>query len=342
MPRRHGRAAREGTRMIPRRAFLATAAGGVLAGCAIRSHAAGTGVLTAADVHPKDYPTVEAVRWIGAELERETGGRLSVRAYPGGQLGAETDTISLASFNVLDMARVNVGALNNAFPLTRALVLPYSFRDEPHMRRVVDGDIGREILAGFARRGVIGLCFYDGGPRSIYAANRAVETPRDMTGLKVRVPRSDIFMEMLAAMGANATPISFGEVFTGLQTHLIDAAENNWSTFQSTRQYEVARYWSQTEHCFSPDVLLFSKARMESLSAADQELLRAKALESVPVMRVLWDKKQAAARDTVLKAGVTANQVDKDAFIRAVDPMKRRHLEEDLVGPLMRRIRDHA
>ncbi|MGQ0531407.1 MAG: TRAP transporter substrate-binding protein [Caulobacteraceae bacterium] len=326
--------------MIARRNLLASGAAAFgLAACAPR---ASDGALTAVDVHPTDYPTVEAVRWIGAELERETSRRLSIRSYPGGQLGAENDTVALTHFNVLDFCRVTAAALNNAFPLTRALVLPYSFHTEEHMRRAVDGPVGQEILAGFERRGLIGLALYDGGARSIYCARRPVHEPRDMHGLKVRVPRSDIFLEMLDMMGANATPIPFGEVFTGLQTHLIDAAENNWSTFQSTRQYEVARYWSETQHCHSPDVLLFSKRRYDILSRADQDLLRAKARESVTVMRDLWDEKQARARQIVLEAGVAANDVDRAAFRTAVEPMRRRYAQDETIGALMRRIENEA
>jgi tripartite ATP-independent transporter DctP family solute receptor len=319
--------------------MLTTAAALGLSACA---RGADDGALTAVDVHPTDYPTVEAVRWIGAELEGETGGRLSIRSYPGGQLGAENDTVALTRFDALDFCRVTAAALNNAFPLTRALVLPYSFHTEAHMRRAVDGPVGQEILAGFERRGLIGLALYDGGARSMYCARRAVHQPRDMHGLKVRVPRSDIFLEMLDMMGANATPIPFGEVFTGLQTHLIDAAENNWSTFQSTRQYEVAPYWSETQHCHSPDVLLFSKRRYDAMARADRDLLRAKARESVAVMRGLWDEKQARARQIVLDAGVAANDVDRAAFRAAVEPMRRRYAQDETVGALMRRIENEA
>jgi tripartite ATP-independent transporter DctP family solute receptor len=294
--------------------------------------------ITAVDVHPSDYPTVEAVRWMGAEVERETQGRISFRLYPSGQLGSETDTVNLARFGVLDIARVYLGAVNNAVPATQPLALPYTFRDEAHLRRVVDGGIGREILATFEHRGLIGLAFYDSGMRSIYNARRPIHTPSDMRGLKVRVPRSDIFMQMLDAMGANATPIPFGEVFTGLQTHLIDAAENNWATFQSTRQYEVARYWSQTDHCCAPEALLMSKSRFDALTRADQELFLVKARESVGVMRALWDEKQATARQTVLDAGIAYNEADRDAFRRAVEPMKQRWLANEDIAAAVRRI----
>jgi len=327
--------------MISRRMLLGSGAVAAAAsGVAWAQHHAGQ-TITAVDVHPTDYPTVEAVRWMGEEIERETHGRLTFRIYPSGQLGTETDTVNLARFQVLDIARVYLGAVNNMFPATQPLALPYIFRDEGHMRRVCDGAIGRDILQTFERRGLIGLAFYDSGMRSIYNARRPIHAPEDMRGLKVRVPRADIFMEMLDAMGANATPLPFGEVFTGLQTHLIDAAENNWSTFQSTRQYEVARYWSQTDHCCAPEALLMSKARFDALSRADQDLFRAKATESVAVMRGLWDTKQATARQTVIDAGIHYNEADQAAFRSAVEPMKRRWLANEDIANTVRRIDAH-
>jgi tripartite ATP-independent transporter DctP family solute receptor len=328
--------------MISRRTLLGSGAA-ITAGAGVAAaQSNGRGVITAVDVHPTDYPTVEAVRWMGAEIERETQGRISFRLYPSGQLGSETDTVNLARFRVLDIARVYLGAVNNMFPATQPLALPYIFRDEAHMRGVCDGEIGQRILHTFERRGLIGLAFYDSGFRSMYNARHPIHTPADMRDLKVRVPRADIFIRTLEAMGANPTPIPFGEVFTGLQTHLIDAAENNWATYQSTRQYEVARYWSQTDHCAAPEALLMSKRRFDALSSSDRELFVTKARESVPVMRALWDEKQASARQTVLDAGIQYNDADHDAFRRAVEPMRRRYLADPDIADTVRRIEAHA
>jgi len=328
--------------MITRRLLVGAGAVGALgAGAALAQNSAAE-TITAVDVHPRDYPTVEAVKWMGDEIARETNGRIAFRQYPSGQLGSETDTVNLARFQVLDIARVYLGAVNNMFPATQPLALPYIFRDEAHMRAVCDGPIGQDILHTFERRGLVGLAFYDSGFRSMYNARHAINTPADMRGLKVRVPRADIFIQTLEAMGANPTPIPFGEVFTGLQTHLLDGAENNWATFQSTRQYEVARYWSQTDHCAAPEALLMSKARFDTFSSSEQELIRTKARESVAIMRGLWDAKQAAARQTVLDAGVHYNQADVEAFRRAVEPVKRRYMADADIAETVRRIEAQA
>lgn len=324
--------------MISRRTLIGSGAVIAAAGAGVAVAKANGGTITAVDVHPTDYPTVEAVRWMGAEIERETQGRISFRLYPSGQLGSETDTVNLARFRVLDIARVYLGAVNNMFPATQPLALPYIFRNDAHMRAVCDGEIGQSILHTFERRGLVGLAFYDSGFRSMYNARHPIHEPGDMRDLKVRVPRADIFIRTLEAMGANPTPIPFGEVFTGLQTHLIDAAENNWATYQSTRQYEVARYWSQTDHCAAPEALLMSKRRFDALSPSDKDLFLAKARESVPVMRALWDAKQASARQTVLDAGIQYNDADHDAFRRAVEPMRREYLANEDVANTVRRI----
>jgi tripartite ATP-independent transporter DctP family solute receptor len=329
--------------MISRRTLMGATAAAAAAGAGVAAaQVNGQSVITAVDVHPRDYPTVEAVRWMGAEIARDTQGRISFRQYPSGQLGTETDTVNLARFGVLGIARVYLGAVNNMFPATQPLALPYIFRDEAHMRAVCDGPVGQSILATFERRGLIGLAFYDSGFRSMYNARHPIHEPGDMRDLKVRVPRADIFIRTLEAMGANPTPIPFGEVFTGLQTHLIDAAENNWATYQSTRQYEVARYWSQTDHCAAPEALLMSKRRFDALSSSDKELFLAKARESVAIMRGLWDLKQADARQTVLDAGVHYNEADHEAFRRAVEPVRRSYLADADIADNIRRIEAHG
>lgn len=311
--------------MIRRRALLAGAAALAVSRAA---RAAPQQALTAADVHVDGYPTVMAVRRIGEILERETGGRLGTRVYHAGQLGREGDTVNLARFGALDITRVNMAALNNMFPATRILSLPYVFDSVAHLRRALDGEPGRAILRDFERRDLVGLAFYDAGARCFYNARHPVRTPADLAGLKIRVPPSDIFMDLVRTLGANPTPLAFGEVFSALQTGLIDGAENNWQTFHTSRQFEVAHHWSQTEHSYSPEALLMSRARFDALAPPDRELLRAAAAESVPYMRELWDLSEVRSRDTVLAAGTRVAEVDLDAFRLAAAPVLRRHLDE--------------
>lgn len=327
--------------LITRRHLALGAAGlgtlGGLSACA-PSATSGQTLFKAVDVHPADYPTVAAVKWMGEELSRLTDGRLGIRQFPAGQLGSEDDSIGLARFKAIDICRVAVAALNNAFPETRLLALPYVYRSVAHVRAVVDGPIGTELLNVFEGRGLVGLAYYDAAPRSFYNVRQPVTEPGQMRGLKMRAPQSDIFLDAIRAMGANPTPLTFGVVFSSLQTHLIDGAENNWPSYQSSRQFEVARYWSETEHSFSPDALLMSKASFDRLTPADRELVRDVARRSVQIMRTEWDRREAEARTAVIAAGVQVAQVDKAAFADTVRPVLDKYLTEPRLRALHERI----
>ena len=295
-------------------------------------------VLTATDVHVKDYPTVATVGWIGEQLERETAGRVRLRQYHSGQLGREAESIDMARFGAIDITRVYSGALNNAFPLTQALCLPYVFESVPHLRRVLDGAVGQAVLDGFSARGLVGLAIFDSGARCFYNTSRPIYAPSDLRGLKFRVPGSDIFIRLLRMFGANPTPLAYGEVFSGLETHLIDGAENNMRSFHSSRQFEAAPYWSQSEHSYAPDVLLMSKRSFDALDPRDRGLLVDISRRSVKVMRDLWDSSEQTAREAVLAAGVKINEVDIDSFRKASQPLLSDYAAMPAMAPLLRRV----
>ena len=301
---------------------------GLVSACAPLAVTGSGTTFKAVDVHPVDFPTVTAVKWIGEELGRLTDGRLAINQYPSGQLGSEDDSIGLTRFGAVDICRVAVAALNNAFPETRLLALPYVFQSVAHVRAVVDGQIGTDLLNVFESRGLVGLAYYDAAPRCFYNVRHPVTEPGHLRGLKMRAPQSDIFLDSVRAMGANPTPLSFGAVFSSLQTHLIDGAENNWPSYQSSRQYEIARYWSQTEHSFSPDALLMSRAALDALSPADRDLVRDVARRSVAVQRAAWDLRETEAREAVIAAGVQVSQVDKAAFAATVRPVLDKYLSD--------------
>lgn len=326
---------------MKRRDFLA-AAGGALGALALpgaMGAAPAPRVLTATDVHVKDYPTVAAVRWLGEQLQRATDGRLQLRQYHSGQLGREAEAIDMARFGAIDITRVYSGALNNAFPLTRALCLPYLFESNGHLRHALDGEVGAAVLRGFERRGLVGLAIYDSGPRCFYNTRRAIVEPRDLHGMKIRVPVSDIFIRMLRDFGANPTPLSLGEVFSAMETHMIDGAENNIRSFQSSRHFEAAHYWSRSAHSYAPDVLLVSKRTYDSLAPRERDLLWDLGRASVAVMRTAWDASAADAQRIVEAAGVRANDVDVAAFRRAAQPLLAEHERDPAIAGLIRRIR---
>lgn len=298
--------------------------------------------LVGADVHVAGYPTVRAQQWLGEELARRTQGRLSLRLFHSGQLGRESDAVDLARNGVIDLVRVHISVMANAVPATRALALPFVIESTAHLRRAVDGAPGRGVLESLAARNLVGLAIYDSGARCVYNTRHPVNVPADLAGLKLRVPPSDLFIDMLRGFGANPTPLAYSETYGALQTHLIDGAENNWSSFRSSRHYEVARFWSNTAHSYAPDLLMISARGLSQLTDADQQLLRELATESVSRMRVLWDEQEERARRESLQAGVHENEVDRAAFQRAAQPLLSAQLKNPEIARLWRQIRDLA
>lgn len=323
--------------MISRR--RAIAGFGALAGASACSQG-DAGLLTEADVHRAGYPTVEAVKWMGEEIAKATGGRLKLKQYPSGQLGAEDDSIGLAQYGAVDFARVNFAAVNNLVPETRVLCLPFAVHSMEHLHRAVDSDVGREIRSAFDRVGLVGLAIYDAGARCFYNVRRPIHEPGNLKGLKIRSPMSDVFLRAFAAMGANPTPLAVNGVFQALSTHLIDGAENNWPTFESARHLEMARFWSETQHSYSPEILTMSKQRFQSLSKADQDIIVDAAERSVPRMREHWARFSDESRAKALAAGVQANDADRTAFRRTVEGLIVRETADATLASLYKRTQD--
>jgi tripartite ATP-independent transporter DctP family solute receptor len=321
--------------MTTRRSLIAA---GFAAALAATTPAAAQTVLRSADTHPDGYPTVEAVKFMGQLIEQRTSGRFRIQLFPSSTLGQERDTIEQTRFGVIDLNRVNMAPLNNLIPETNVPGLPFVFRSVAHMRKVMDGPIGEEILGAFERHGMIGLAFYDSGARSFYNSKRPVTKLEDLKGLKIRVQQSDMFIALVNALGANATPMPFGEVFSALQTGVIDGAENNWPSYESTRHFEVAKHYSLTEHSMTPEVLVMSKRAWDRLSDADKAIFRAAAKESVVKMRELWEAREKSAEAAVKARGALITQVEKQPFIDAMKPVYDRFVTDPKLKDLLARI----
>ncbi|RIV85815.1 TRAP transporter substrate-binding protein [Aurantiacibacter zhengii] len=313
----------------------AAAAGLLLSGC---DRKLGPGRLTSVDTHPVGYPTVEGVRRFGELLRQRTDGRLDLNIYAGGQLGNERDTLEITTFGGIDFNRVNLAPLNSIEPLTVVAALPFIFESTAHMRAVVDGPIGDAILASLEPHGLIGLCFYDSGARSFYNTRGPIRTPEDMRGLKLRVPGSDLYIDMVRSLGADAVPMPLDEVYQSLAQGVIDGAENNWPSFESGRHYEVARYYSLTRHLLAPEVFVMSKVTWDGLPPEDRTVVMQAARDSVPYMRELWDTRVEQSRETVLASGVEVNEVDPAPFAEAMTGMWQASLTTDAQRTLVDRI----
>lgn len=322
--------------MFTRRSFYAATIG--FWALTIGAAGAQTVTLRSADIHPDGYPTVEAVKFLGSSLEKKTNGRLKVQVFHSAQLGQEKDTIEQTRFGVIDLNRINMGPFNNLIPETFVPALPFIFKSVDHMRKTMDGPIGDQILAAFEPHGLVALAFYDSGARSFYDSKRAIKTPADMKGMKVRVQQSDLFIDLVNALGANATPMPAGEVYSALQTGVVDGAENNWPSYESFRHAEVAKFYSQTEHSMSPEVLVMSKKSFDKLSPDDQKALRAAAKESVLKMRELWEAREKVAEEKVRASGTQVNAVDKQPFIDAMKPVYDKYVKDAKLKELVARI----
>lgn len=300
----------------------AISVGAMLSGCQkVRKS-----TLRAVDNQPDGYPTVEAVRHMGRQLEKESGGELSLKMFSGGQLGQEKDTLEIVIFGGLDLNRVNLAPLNSIAKETLVPALPFMFRSISHMRAAVDGAPGDQILEALEAHGLIGLCFYDSGARSFYTTSRSINSPTDLKGLKIRVQNSDLWVSMIEALGGDATPMAYGEVYQGLLQGVIDGAENNWPSYESTRHFEAAKFYSLTRHVMAPEVLVMSAKRWTKYSNAHQNLIRRAAKDSVSYMRKLWDDRVKRSQNLVLSAGVTVTEPDIQPFQDKVRPVWERYL----------------
>lgn len=297
--------------------------------------------LRAADTHPEGYPTVDAVKYMGELLSAASGGELSIRVYPGRQLGEERDTLEQTVFGAVDINRLFLPILNNVVKETNVFTLPFIFRSIEHFDRVTRGPIGKDILAAMEPFGLVGLVFYDSGVRSIYTGNTPVRKPEDLDGLRIRVPNSDVSVAMIEALGANATPMEFGQIYEAIRNGAIAGAENNMPAYSSTGHYEVAPYFSLTEHSMVPEVLVMSKQSWDKLSTEHQRMVREAAEASVDRMRELWNLREQSALERVVAGGAKIiDDVDKAAFLARVQPVYEQYAADPVLADLVRRIQE--
>lgn len=313
----------------------------LLLACTVLPGSAWSKTLRAADTHPEGYPTVDAVKYMGELLSTASGGELDIRVYPGRQLGEERDTLEQTVFGAVDINRLFLPILNNVVKETNVLTLPFIFRSIEHFDRVLRGPIGQEILAAMEPYGLIGLVFYDSGVRSIYTGNTPVRKPEDLKGLRIRVPNSDVSVAMIEALGANATPMEFGQIYEAIRNGAIAGAENNMPAYSSTGHFEVAPYFSLTEHSMVPEVLVMSKQSWDKLSVEQQRMVREAAEASVDRMRELWNQREQSSLERVVAGGAKIiDDVDKAAFLQSVQPVYEQYAADPVLADLVRRIQE--
>jgi tripartite ATP-independent transporter DctP family solute receptor len=273
-----------------------------------------------ADVHPREYPTVQAVEYMGKLISEKTNGKYNVKVFVSSTLGSENDVAEQVKIGTLDMARLSIATFHGIVPASLVPSYPFIFRDDAHFQKVIRGPVGEDILKSFESTGYIGLALFDAGARSIYA-KKPVKTPADVKGMKMRVIPSDLFVAMINALGGSAIPIPTSEIYTSLKTGLVEGAENNYPTYETMRHYEPAPFYSETQHTRIPEVVVFSKKIWDTLPADEQKIIRDAAKQAVDFYQKLWDAKMLASKKILTDNKVTFNEVDHDAFVALEKPV---------------------
>ncbi len=323
-----------------RRHFIGAAA---VAACfvAVPLQAQQKQVLKATDVHPLGYPTVEAIVRMGAKLEKATSGRYSIQMYPSMQLGGEKEMIEQAQVGALQIARISVGPMGPIVDELNVFNMPFVFRDEAQMRKVIDGPIGVEMLDKLTKSSarLVALGWMDAGTRNVYA-DKPVTKPADLKGMKIRMMGNPIFVETMNAMGGNGIAMGFNELHAALQSGVVDGAENNPPTLLAQNHYQTPRgkVYSLTGHLIIPEIFVYSKVSWDKLSKADQDLIRKLSREAQMEQRKLWDAYVGEATAKLKAAGIKFVPADKEAFFKATQPVRDKYGSK--YATLIQRIRD--
>src|SRR4051794_29435502 len=282
-------------------------------------------VFKASDVQPAGYPTVAAVESMGKKLEAATGGRLSVQMFPSMQLGGEKETIEQTQIGAIQLLRVSAGTVGPIVDDINVVNMPFLFKNMAHAEKMMDGPIGQELLdkiTGNANAGLVALCWMNSGARSLYNTKKPIHAIADLKGLKFRVIGNPIFIDMMNALGGNGVAMGYDQVFSALQTGVIDGAENNMPSYVFSNHFTAAKYYSLTEHLIIPEIMVFSKRSWAALSAEDQNLVKKFAREAQLEERELWNKYEAQAMAKAKAAGCEIVEIaDKAPFQAAVKPV---------------------
>ncbi len=316
---------------MPPHALLALALG--------LASAAGPGdvYLRLAEIHPADHPTARADYEFARLVGQRSSGRIHVVVSTDAALGQEASALEQVRFGAIDIARVSLSALTSYVPRLSALSMPYLYRDDEHMWRVLGGQVGKELLSGVGEAGFVGLAYLEAGSRSIYT-RRPVRTPADLQGMRIRVQESTVLEKAMAAFGAKPVPMAFGEVYSAIQTGAIDGAENNFTTYLTWHHDQVARFVTLTEHARIPEMLVGSAVGFAALSPADRQLIAEAAADAADYQRVEWAAYEALLEERLRKAGVVVIPVrDLDAWRALARPVY--EAQDPAVRALVDRIR---
>ncbi|WP_425500088.1 TRAP transporter substrate-binding protein [Pikeienuella piscinae] len=282
------------------------------------------------NIHVEGYPNTVAMDKFAELLTEKTDGEISLQMFHGGTLGSQPDAIEQVRLGGLQIGNFNLGPIGPIAAEANVVSLPFIFKDVPHMFRVLDGEAGEMIAKGMAAEGLVPLAWYDAGARSFYNGAKPINTPEDVQGMKVRVMNNDLYSGMIAQLGGNPSPMAFAEVYQALKTGVVDGAENNWPSYESTGHFEVAGYYSLSQHLIIPECVCINADVYNGLSDDMKAAVKEAAAESAELQRQLWAEREAASREKVEAAGVVVNEIaDKAPFQEAMAPVYEDYLAKN-------------
>ncbi len=301
-----------------------------------------SGVAAAAEwrawnIHVEGYPNTVAMDKFAELLAEKTGGEITLQNFHGGTLGSQPDAIEQVRLGGLEIGNFNLGPIGPVAPEANVVSLPFIFKDVPHMFRVMESEAGQAIADGMAAKGLVPLAWYDSGARSFYNGTKPINVPADVEGMKVRVMNNDLYSGMIAELGGNPSPMAFAEVYQALKTGVVDGAENNWPSYESTGHFEVAGYYSLSQHLIIPECVCINADVYNGLSDDMKAAVAEAAVESAALQRELWAERETVSREKVTEAGIVSNEIaDKGPFQEAMAPVYEAYLaENEAIRPLV-------
>lgn len=294
------------------------------------------------NIHVEGYPNTVAMDKFAELVAEKTNGDITIKNFHAGVLGSQPDAIEQVRIGALEIGNFNLGPIGPIVPEANVVSLPFIFKDTAHMHRVLDGEGGKKMADGMAEKGLVVLAWYDSGARSFYNSKKPITKPEDVAGMKVRVMNNDLYSGMISALGGNPSPMAFSEVYQSLKTGVVDGAENNWPSYESTGHFEVAGYYSLSQHLIIPECVCINAAVYNALSDEQKTAVREAAQESAELQRKLWEERAIASREKVIKSGVKFNEIaDKSAFQAAMQPVYDKYLAENPdLAPLVKLIQE--
>jgi tripartite ATP-independent transporter DctP family solute receptor len=290
---------------------------------------------------PQTHPVHKGIVEFQKTLEKKSNGKLVVKIFPDAQLGSEREVLELLQIGSVAATKVSAATLSNFVPEYHLLGIPYLFRDKDHQFEVLEGEIGKSILQKGSKFWLRGLCYYDAGSRSFYTSKKAIRTPEDLAGLKIRVMNNQMAINMVNSMGGSATPLAYGELYTAIQQGVVDGAENNPPSFVSSNHYEISKYYTLDQHSSVPDVLLIGTKYWDKLSEQEKIWVQEAADESAQAQKVFWNESVEASMETAKAAGVEIIIPDKSLFAEKSKSVLEDFIKEyPEIAPIVKQIKN--